>query len=751
MRGSGMEKPNQFLTQGEDMVARSASVVPTTHVDTGLVDMLDVRDGQDVLTPARARLDDPQIWLPDMALINFSPSLEEPPTRTLVDDRPSEEQTYLGFHSSLHENMPVPSHRLGQQGQYPINANSIATSSPVSRPSRESSASCNNLTFEGPSQGTPESSGAQQQHPHSQQEASASAASVDWSLEYSLDSRPGYSHQLIGNSCESDPYLLRNYGYDQLDTYRMFRLDFRKIKDDERLQPFLKHSKAKEPCIPAGKQPIQFVMTSEDIWKDSLKFVEKVQSGGPTEADDLALLDRLVAMNLRTRLIKLYVRHVHPRFPVLSLSDFSTMPFHELSTARPIGIQAAVCALALPFSFLDDELSILKGYDQSSADDLWAIAYRSYQRATCFSHLSSLQLCLLLLQAPPPNFAVAEPLSTWALTCSALSIAENMGLNHDPSDWRLPREEVILRRRLWWFTYMQHVWHAIVVARPSHIHEDNWDVGGLVASDFEVDGISDPEIRSRVERNVPMCIAQCELSIIASDVLNEFYTLRAVRKNSDLGALLSRAQPLRSRIETWRQSLPLLSKRIYELEESEFDDGGALRLSHLTLEALILRALMRPLFYQAIRTDYTLREPISLIFENSYACAKVVVEMIAAFKAKHFSGFWHPHARYQLCYFSSLILMTITQSPTIEIARRSKALLDQWRDTLRTQSRAWPLARLATIRLDAALWKGLSFITRGSGENSPASSLLKQLEAENGSSPPVIRSSNSDRDYIQAV
>lgn len=198
------------------------------------------------------------------------------------------------------------------------------------------------------------------------------------------------------------------------------------------------------------------------------------------------------------------------------------MPFSDCNVLYPIGIQSAVYALAAPFTCWDDELSVLKGYVQISTRDLWAIAHRSYQRASCLSHLSVLQLCLLLLQMPPPNYAVAEPLSTWALSCSALSMAESLGLNLAPSDWRLPGKEIMLRRRLWWYTYMQHVWQALVIARPLHLNDDSWDVLPLTVNDFEGDEIQSAEIKASVMRHTPLCLAEYELSVMAADVLKEF-------------------------------------------------------------------------------------------------------------------------------------------------------------------------------------------------------------------------------------
>lgn len=171
---------------------------------------------------------------------------------------------------------------------------------------------------------------------------------------------------------------------------------------------------------------------------------------------------------------------------------------------------------------MDDELSVSKGYLQVPTDELWAIAHRSFQRASRLSHLSSLQLCLLILQMPPHSYVAAEPPSFWALSCSALAIAESLGVNLDPSDWRIPCAEVMLRRRLWWYTHTVHTWHALVGGRSSHINDANWDVSNIKADDFEGRAHNDPDARDSIIKEVPICIAQIELGVIVADVLKEF-------------------------------------------------------------------------------------------------------------------------------------------------------------------------------------------------------------------------------------
>lgn len=69
---------------------------------------------------------------------------------------------------------------------------------------------------------------------------------------------------------------------------------------------------------------------------------------------------------------------------------------------------------------------------------------------------------------------------------------------------------------------MQHVWQALVIARPLHLNDDSWDVLSLTVNGFEGDEIQSAEIKASVMRHTPLCLAEYELSVIAADVLKEF-------------------------------------------------------------------------------------------------------------------------------------------------------------------------------------------------------------------------------------
>ena len=135
--------------------------------------------------------------------------------------------------------------------------------------------------------------------------------------------------------------------------------------------------------------------------------------------------------------------------------------------------------------------------------------------------------------------------------------------------------------------------------------------------------------------------------------MSTYSSVRAHWESPTLEALLARAQPLRTRIEGWRQTLPLLSTSVSELSEIDFDNGAALRLSHLTLEIMIFRALLRPLTYDAVSAPERCQELISTIFENCYVCANVATEIVSSLRAKHFTSFW-PHCKNFPFFLSSL-------------------------------------------------------------------------------------------------
>lgn len=146
----------------------------------------------------------------------------------------------------------------------------------------------------------------------------------DWPNEFSLDTRQGYSSQLIGLSNESDPYLLRHYLYNVHDTYPMFRLDFRKVVEDSTIQAFADTQNSTQSNLPVDDMPIQFVMIDETICQEDLRAVDTMFSHASTEVADIELLHKLVPADLGAKLLTLYVHHIS-RLHLLTYIDIPSL------------------------------------------------------------------------------------------------------------------------------------------------------------------------------------------------------------------------------------------------------------------------------------------------------------------------------------------------------------------------------------------------------------------------------------------
>ena len=128
----------------------------------------------------------------------------------------------------------------------------------------------------------------------------------DWPEGFSLDTRRGYSTQLIGLSNETDPFLLRHFQYDMFDNYTMYRLIYRKMTDDVTMQNHINSSTAGETLkTPASEIPIHFQVFDDSICHENVRAMERDFSVYNSEAEDCNLLYKVVPKGLGFRLLNL--------------------------------------------------------------------------------------------------------------------------------------------------------------------------------------------------------------------------------------------------------------------------------------------------------------------------------------------------------------------------------------------------------------------------------------------------------------
>lgn len=187
------------------------------------------------------------------------------------------------------------------------------------------------------------------------------------------------------------------------------------------------------------------------------------------------------------------MKRIFPLLPVLSRTqlgiDGTQIPDTTVLDKLPTHLLAAVYASALPFSHEDDHLCLLAVYEPPSISRIWKIAYLLLMEELHSPRLSVLQAGLLYLHKQVKSetgYSPADNTFIWSFMGSLVGLAHSLGLNLQCSLFGLPSPEKRLRRRLWWATYVEDKWLAMLFGRPPYIRSSEWDVDELTVDDFAV-------------------------------------------------------------------------------------------------------------------------------------------------------------------------------------------------------------------------------------------------------------------------
>jgi hypothetical protein len=263
------------------------------------------------------------------------------------------------------------------------------------------------------------------------------------------------------------------------------------------------------------------------------------------EVTDLDAIESVVAPHGKA-LVDLYFRIVHPSFPILHKKVFLEKYARTYREFTP-PVLAAVYILALNWWSYSPELVSLPKPDVQALERLVAKTMGDVLDRPKFSNV---QAGLLLLQRPEGD--------SWALTGQLVAVGQNLGLHLDCTSWSIPSWERGLRKRLAWGLFMQDKWGAMIHGRPSHITRDNWIVRPVEATDFPetAKDDDDEEGSSDVEKGRLSFIHMIALTEILSDILDQFFTLRASLETQDSTAQLEKAKPIQLRLKEWYSKLP---------------------------------------------------------------------------------------------------------------------------------------------------------------------------------------------------
>lgn len=334
-------------------------------------------------------------------------------------------------------------------------------------------------------------------------------------------------------------------------------------------------------------------------------------------------------------LVNIYFRIVHPSFPILHKKVFLEKHGRTYRELTPTGL-GAVYIMALNWWSYSPTLSSLPKPDVNELEKLvLSMLFEVHKRPK----ISDLQGGLVLLQRPDVN--------SWAMTGHLVSMAQNLGIHLDCSGWQIPDWERGVRKRVAWALFMQDKWGSLVYGRPSHIRADDWDVQPLAPADFPETSRDDDdeEGSAEVEKGKQTFLQMLSLTTVLADILNEFFTLKALRRQDTLHVVLEKAKPLQIRLKSWFSTLPA-SLSVDETAPRRLSSVGYLHLAYYSAEIALHRAIIRA-------HNSTNQEPELQLVTRTAASSRftAALDFVKRLKPEHLQSFWY--------FSSSLSLATI--------------------------------------------------------------------------------------------
>jgi hypothetical protein len=534
------------------------------------------------------------------------------------------------------------------------------------------------------------------------------------------------SARFIGETGESNPYLLRYYHYDENDECTISKLTYRRIRSSAHNE----FSNSKEP-------PMVFMLADDSFTqKGESRLDDDVLA--KAQAELRAMFTDVEAL----RLIGLFFRFVYPYFPILCKMQFFQSPGILLPTVLdtiPHSLLSAIFAAALPFMIYDDILATSIVHSPPSAYRLFRLSWLFIQQELHTPRLATVQACLLLLQRAPTNpYTTDTPWKT-SLMGWTVSLAQNLGLMRECGDWEIPPWEAAMRKRVWHAVFIMDKWASLGAGMPSHIRTDDFDVLPLQKADLEasrpdsnphgIQAFTDPESDCEHFRLL------AELTAILSDIIDSFYTVRAAQRTSkDFILSLDLARPLRSRLKTWNDSLPpAMCLRPMERIDSQglalLSANPSLSLAYIIATMSLFRALLRPLenVPSVDEGDHGIAGSRKAVRAGAKECAKEVVEFVENLGRGTLDAFWHSckflqrppicllesqttnssilGSRANFSIASSFLMQILVTSENEAEANEINELVNRWRWALRigSGSSGNALMSLGLLRLDGLL------------------------------------------------
>ena len=386
-------------------------------------------------------------------------------------------------------------------------------------------------------------------------------------------------------------------------------------------------------------------------------------------------------------LVEIFFKLIHPFLPILHERVFLekySRSYRELTAP----LLASIYSLAL--QYWDFHPALLGFPKPDVTAQLNNIALETFYARVGRPKLSIIQTGLLILQCR------SECHNNWVLCSSVVALAEELGLGVECNDWKLPKWEKDLRKRLAWAVWLMDKWWALNEGRQSHlILGRNWMIKLLNFDDFPLNSPtilnslqndqsgSSPSSSNDVKNhqiafgNLPifninptledfkngtlMFQQMVSLSIILGEIMDTFYTQGSMTINKSIEQVLKLAKPLQLKLREWYHSLPKNLSMSYATPQ-KLNSNSTLTLAYFATEITLHRKIICALNPQ------TPKELVQVCRTAARTRLVAAIEFIRDLKNEHINAFWYNCSTGNLMLIGTFAALLYVTSATKEEA-----------------------------------------------------------------------------------
>lgn len=210
-----------------------------------------------------------------------------------------------------------------------------------------------------------------------------------------------------------------------------------------------------------------------------------------------------------------------------------------------------------------------------------------------------------------------------AISCGRMvSLANCLGLNRDPSNWKLSQQEKDHRIRLWWGVVIHDRWGSFGHGVPPQISKTQYDVPLP-----SVDGLVAPNNRSNERVKAAHChIALCKLTEILGELLPLVYGLQAkhARESS------KKIRQIRTDLDLWEDSLPEWLRVPMRHRGEQVYASSSLQLAFLAVKMLVSRVELNVRLQALVKIN--VHYLLTYIYRRSITQKPTTPKLAATFK-----------------------------------------------------------------------------------------------------------------------